>query len=73
MRKEIKMERFVDRIQMSARMTIEATGVALMVDKSGRKSTRTGENAQESAASKIPSTVLNAKPASMRPKEPNTA
>ena len=69
----MKMERFVERIQISARMTMEATGVALMVDRSGLSSTRTGKKAQESAASRTPSSALRAKPASMRPNEPNTA
>ena len=67
------MDRFFELIQISARITMEATGVALIVESSGRSSTRTNSNARERDASSTASSMLSANPASIRPKEPKTA
>ena len=72
-RNDMNTERFFELIQISARITNEATGVALIAYISGASKIRTALAACESAASKIPSMVPRANPKRIRPKEPSTA
>ena len=69
----MKIERFFEEIQISARITNEATGVAFTTETTGCSSARTQPTTKESAPSAMPSASASAKPAQMRISEPSTA